>query len=151
MDQHGRREPNPTCCPLTSTNVLSQVRARVPSDPIVIKQTTTEKTPSQTMYTLLSVRIWILDEVPVEWLWFCGCYSSANQLWKENSTRCQSAAQALGRKSDSHTGTTEEGRNKKNCASLFAFKKKKVAFLLHLRKIRGLNPGVLVEVPEAKY
>lgn len=64
MDQRGRREPNPTCCPLTSTNVLSQVRARVPSQthPIVIKQTTTEKTPSQTMYTMLSVHIWVLPE-----------------------------------------------------------------------------------------
>lgn len=69
MDQHGRREPNPTCCPLTSTNVLLQVRAHEcpQTHPIVRKQTTTEKTPSQTMYTLLSVRIWILDEVPVEW------------------------------------------------------------------------------------
>lgn len=63
-----------------------------------------------------------------------------------------SAAEALGRKSDSHTGITEEGRNKKVCTSLFAlFKKIKVAFLLRLRKIRGLNPGILVEVPEAKY
>lgn len=93
--------------------------------------------------------IWEMDEVPVVWLWFYGRFLSANQLWKEDSTRCQSPAEALGRKSDSHTGTTEEDRNKKFVLVYLPYLKNGI--LVSLKEIHGLNPGVLVEVSEAKY
>lgn len=50
-----------------------------------------------------------------------------------------------------HTQVQQKRAEIKKIVLVYLPLKKKVAFLLHLRKIHGLNPGVLVEVPEAKY